>query len=461
MTALIFSLVLLAYVVVPGIGFRRIFHMCVPLRRIQWSRTDELASFVFTLVLPAAVAFALVNYTKFFSQHPFGFADSTLQKWNDYKDVLSASYSEKYFIENRDKLLIAFERLCRRQIHFLSWYYVLTVAWAGICGFIAWQYGNIRQWRTSYLTSFVEKFMIPSVSEWHAMFTPFTFPHTPKRWVQVDALSSDGTLYQGAAGLFHVGGDGKLTGFFIKSVKRFLRTEYIEAKRGDSTVSTAKFWRDIPGETFYLPFDKIANLNLTYFPVGPLDTLAKDNLKKMRIDATVVIQPATTWVEPKETPKTLIQATQPDIHATQPKATEPKLEPEFESNFRVCKHCLLNGRPGLLPRVTKDTPVISRSDGRSYHIYLQYGPTLQPSPVGAVIPGVYLVHFRYALDSKNLLDEPVIVVINPVLQPYPVIKIVEIVTDKLAAILKDGKAPARFYQWSAGSFTALPVKKRK
>src|SRR5580658_9601460 len=106
MTALIFSLVLLAYVIVPGIGFRRIFHICVPLRRIQWSRTDELASFVLTLLLPAVAAFTLVNYTNYFGRHPLGFADSALLKWNDYKGVLSASYSEKYFYDNRDMLLM-------------------------------------------------------------------------------------------------------------------------------------------------------------------------------------------------------------------------------------------------------------------------------------------------------------------------------------------------------------------
>jgi hypothetical protein len=454
MTALIFSVLLLVYVIVPGIGFRRIFHICVPLRRIQWSRTDELASFVITLFLPAAVAFALVNHTNFFSQHPFGFDDSTLLKWNDYKSVLSASYSEKYFNENRDMLLMAFERVCRRQIHFLTWYYATTFLWAWLCGLIAWQYGNIREWKIAYV---VEKFMIPAVSEWHAMFTPFTFPHSPERWVQVDALSGDGTLYQGAAGIFHVGGDGKLTGFFIKSAKRFLRAEYTEAKKLDSAVSKERFWRVIPGETFYLPGDKISNLNFTYVPKEPLDTLAKDNLKKMNIDATVVIQPATAKVQPKEQPETPPPAQ--DVKPPEAKPTKP--ETELHTNFSVCKHCMLNGRPGLLPRVTQDTPVISRSDGRSYHIYLQYGPRLRPSPSGAVIPGVYLAHFRYALDSKKLRDEPVIVAINAANQPYPVVQIVGIVADKLAAMLEAGKVPARFYQWSAGSLTALAVKRGK
>src|SRR5437868_6056276 len=121
MAALLFSLVLLAYVIIPGILFRRIFHVWVPLRRIQWSRTDELTAFVVTLIVPAFVAFLLVRHTSFFAHHPFGFDDSLALKWNDYKDILSASYSEKFFDANREALLDVAERVCRRQGHFLTW----------------------------------------------------------------------------------------------------------------------------------------------------------------------------------------------------------------------------------------------------------------------------------------------------------------------------------------------------
>lgn len=380
-----------------------------------------------------------------------GFADSQMLKWNDYKDVLSASYSEKYFDENRDKLLAAFERVLRRQVHFLTWYYAATACWALLCGLIGWQYGNIREWKIAYP---IEKFMIPAISEWHAMFTPFTFPHSPERWVQVDALSSDGILYQGAAGIFHVGGDGKLTGFFLKNTKRFLRTEYLEAKKLDSGVSRERYWRMIPGETFYLPGDKISNLNFTYVAKQPLDTLAKDNLKKMNIDANVVIQPATATVQIKEPLKT--QPAQ-DVQPREPQQT--KTETDFY-NFRVCKHCVLNRMSGLLPRITQDTPVISRSDGRSYHIYLQYGPTPQSTATGVSMAGVYLAHFRYDLDSKNRRNESVIVVVSAGNESYDrVVQIVEMVADKLALMLRDGKLPAKFYGWSAGNLSELPAKK--
>lgn len=462
MTALIFSVLLLAYIIVPGIVFRRIFHVCVPLRRIQWSRTDELTAFVVTLIIPIFIAFQLVKYTQYFGHHPFGFPDSLILKWNDYKDVLSASYSEKYFDENRLHLLDSVERVCRRQCHFLIWYYLATGLWALLCGVCAYHYGNLRNWRKAkWFAGLLEKFAIPVISEWYAMFTPYTFAHKPERWVQVDALSSDGILYQGEAGLFHVGSDGKLAGFFLKNAKRFLRAEFLEAKKADKTTPTDKYWRQIPGESFFLPADKVLNLNFTYIPKVPLETLAEENLQKMKIPATVRIEKATVSVdvskvskpEKVEEPAT---ATIPPPKGVKPAATEP----EVSKNFIVCKHCLLNGRPGRLPRVSADTPVISRTDGRTYHLFLLFGPTPQPSPAGATVPGRYLVHFRYALDWKNLSNEPVTVMIEAKLQPRPVVmQKTEMVADKISEILEEGKVPAKFYKLDAQNrFEVLPIR---
>ena len=283
------------------------------------------------------------------------------------------------------------------------------------------------------------------------MFTPFTFSRKPERWVQVDALSSDGTLYQGEAGLFHVGGDGKLTGFFLKSAKRFLRPEFNEAKEKDNSVSIEKYWRVIPGETFYLPFDKISNLNFTYFPKEALDELAVANLQKIvNIKTEVEVQASTTKIESKpqkqEEPKE--EAPISEV-PTQPKNVTWQTSAE-QKDFSVCPHCRLNSRPGLLPRTTADTPIISRSDGRTYHIYLQYGPKLQPISPGIVKPGFYLAHFRYALDTQNIRNRAVVVLfaVNEA-RPDPV-PIVRRAADKLAESLKSGNKLEAFYAWSNG-----------
>jgi hypothetical protein len=74
--------------------------------------------------------------------------------------------------------------------------------------------------------------------------------------------------------------------------------------------------------------------------------------------------------------------------------------------------------------------------------------------------GVYLAHFRYDLDSKNRRNESVIVVVSAGNESYDrVVQIVEMVADKLALMLRDGKLPAKFYGWSAGNLSELPAKK--
>src|SRR5215469_12045538 len=170
MTALIFSFLFLSYLIVPGILFRRVFAFFIPLRRIQWSRTDELTAFVMTLLLPAAGAFLLVNNTHFFSQHPFGFPDSAALKARDYTDILAASYSEKFFDENRQAIIASVARASRRQIHFLVWYYLATGIWSLICVYAAHHYGNLRNAKGSFAKGVVfvlEKFALPVISEWH------------------------------------------------------------------------------------------------------------------------------------------------------------------------------------------------------------------------------------------------------------------------------------------------------
>jgi hypothetical protein len=100
------------------------------------------------------------------------------------------------------------------------WHYAATGLWALLCALSTYHYGNLRnyKWFAPKSVVFVlEKFAVPVISEWHAMFTPFTFAHSPERWVQVDALSTDGIIYQGEAGLFHVGGEGQLSGFSYAS----------------------------------------------------------------------------------------------------------------------------------------------------------------------------------------------------------------------------------------------------
>lgn len=438
MTALFLSFVFLAYVVIPGTLFRRLFNLFVPLRRFQWTRTEELTTSVVTIVPPLIFAYLLVHFSYWFGHHPLDLLDSVAQKWTDYKDVLSASYSEKYFTENRQAILQALERITRRQLHFISWFYLGTALEAIIAGLLTRYYGNLRQWRM--LGRVIEKFVLPGLSEWHVMFTPFTFSRRPERVVQVDALMTDGNLYQGEVGDFHVDANGCLTGFLLKKARRFLRAEYKDDRKEGKTVTKEKYWRTIPGDSLYLLADKISNLNLSYLAAKPLNELAEETLKKLKIDASVAIQPTQT---------------KPAIMETG--AVEP---PELPTkNFHICPHCVMNGKLGYLPRLTFETPPVSRSDGRKYHLFLQFGPSVQTSSTG-VVTGVYLAHFRFTLDVLKIQNEPISVLIHEPLESSLRSRL-ESVADKLAQILEEGKRPASFYKYANGKLVALKTTKAK
>lgn len=438
MTALFLSFVLLAYVVIPGTLFRRLFNLFVPLRRFQWTRTEELTTSVVITVPPLIIAYLLVHFSYWFGHYPFALLDSATLKWNDYKDVLSASYSEKFFTENRQAILQALERIGRRQFHFITWFYLATALEAVAAGLLTRYYGDLRKWRL--LGRGIEKFVVPGLSEWHIMFTPFTFSRTPARVVQVDALMTDGTLYQGEVGDFHIDADGHLTGFLLKKARRFMRAEYKEDRNAGKTVDKGKYWRTIPGDSLYLLADKISNLNLSYLAAKPLNELAEDTLKKFKIDASVAIQP------PQAKPARV--------------ETGPVEPPEpVTRNFHICPHCVANGRLGYVPRVSLATSPVSRSDGRKYHLFLQFGPSPHTSTAG-VVSGVYLVQFRFALDALKIYNEPISVLIHEATETNLPSK-VELVADKIDNILEEGKRPAPFYKYASGKLVELKKTKTK
>jgi hypothetical protein len=266
------------------------------------------------------------------------------------------------------------------------------------------------------------------------MFTPFTFSRSPARVVQVDALMTDGNLYQGEVGDFHIDANGSLTGFLLKKARRFLRAEYKDDMKEGKPVAKEKYWRTIPGDSLYLLADKISNLNFSYLAAKPLNEVAEDALKKFNIEASVAVQPAQS--------KTV---------RTETVTVEP---PELVTrNFHICPHCVMRGKLGYLPRITLETPPVSRSDGRTYHLFLQFGPSPHTSSAG-VISGVYLAQFRFALDALKIQNEPISVLIHEPAESSLRSRI-ESVADKLAEMLERGKRPASFYKYANGKLIEL------
>lgn len=52
-------------------------------------------------------------------------------------------------------------------------------------------------------------------------------------------------------------------------------------------------------------------------------------------------------------------------------------------NFNLCPHCLRSGREAVLPRLCESIPMISRSDGQSFHLLLADRPLPYPLEEGS------------------------------------------------------------------------------
>jgi hypothetical protein len=261
----------------------------------------------------------------------------------------------------------------------------------------------------------------------------------------IDVLTIDDKLYQGEVGDYHTDRNSRLTGILIKNTRKFNRDAYNHDRKDKKAGPTETYWRKVKGDSLYMITDKILNLNITYLPEAPLDTLAEKNLRKLNIDAHVTI----------EAPVEAAIAT-----ATQNIAEEIESEPNTEKNFLICPHCNAHGLQRRIVRATEQTPLVSRSDGRTYHLFLQYGPGRRLSKRSGTKREEYIIHFRYALESEHIANDPVVVLFKIAGQSKEdAQKIIEEVADELATHLEDGKRLAPFYTFQNRKLTVLPRKK--
>lgn len=106
----------------------------------------------------------------------------------------------------------------------------------------------------------------------------------------------------------------------------------------------------------------------------------------------------------------------------------------MQRNSSQCAHC---GKTFV--RITEQTPLVNRSDGKRYHLTLFSGPDPRPKqPRGSYIDQV-ICNFAYAHDQFGPENHSVVVVIDQVLKnPEQVIRQIEEAADKLAALVEEG-----------------------
>ena len=445
MIALVLTLVLVVYVFVPGVLFRAIFSAYVPLKKFQTTKTEEISFATGAALIPFALTLVLVWNVCWIGNHPFAFPDSTIQKWADYKIAISSIYSDQFFKENQERFWEAMFRIWDRQRRVVCWYYSFLIGWAMLLGSASKHYGYLQ--RFHIYDWIAAKILLPNLFDWYVVFAAFTFPKKPKRAVMVDAITSDDHLYRGQIGNYSLNNDGDLTGFLLENAFRFDRKGYLKDKDGGVESPSENYWKKIKGNALYVSAKDVITLNVSYVIKDELEGV-QQILKKVKLQ-TVKVE--------KTKPVTLEPQVSKQAEEIQPLPTQQPPGPvAITKNFSTCPHCESKGRAGIVVRITENTPLISRSDGTTFHLFLQDGPAPQYGKGGGLIAGRALAHFRYAQDNLGLESEPVAIVLNTFGKTRDeVVKQIEDVADQLAKELRSGHRLSLAYSFKDGKLTSV------
>jgi len=306
MIALLTTYFLVFYILIPGILFRFITSLFVPLKLFERTRTQEATFSVAVGLFPFAIALFGVWYLPIMKHYPFPVAEGTFsERRQDYRRVagiLSSSDASKLLIQyptsgrpvGNEANWSSLNRVLRRQARFLIWYFVAISVEGGAFGGLASRYGNWQDdktqgWRglrNSLYKPIARKLILPNISEWHLLLTDFNWPTHEEIFVSVDLLQNDGHLYQGRVADYFIDSAGKLTGILLEHVSRFDRQAYLDAKSDRKTgkpVSASDFWKNIPSRHFYIGEGSISNLNVRFVPRDEtLISLAENILDEKR-----------------------------------------------------------------------------------------------------------------------------------------------------------------------------------
>jgi hypothetical protein len=265
--AVLFSLLLTLYLIIPEAIFRTIFGWYVPPKNFVLSRAETAYKALVVAVLPLVFAWIGSWYFPVMDSFPFPVKNNTAQmRRSDYKLLTSALYSEEEYRNSKKDFWPTFTRCSRRQGRLIAWYVLFIALEAWAAGKLA---ANYAKYRTSSVYSwFADKFLFSYISEWHPLLTPYMFVDKDTS-VQADILCTNGVLYQGTV-TQHFVRSGNLTGIFLTDPKRYNRDRYLADRqafdKGGKKPDKDAYWQAIPSQNLYFFADKIFNMNLMYKP---------------------------------------------------------------------------------------------------------------------------------------------------------------------------------------------------
>lgn len=123
----------------------------------------------------------------------------------------------------------------------------------------------------------------------------------------------------------------------------------------------------------------------------------------------------------------------------------------MERNFTTCPHCAFRGRHKTIRPAAHGTPLVSRSDAQTFHLYLEESTLHRESNNPQSEPEIYAL-FRYDLDPAEVRGESTLVAIPDSGEDRQrILQKLEETADLLGALLERTSAPQRSYRVERGN----------
>ena len=125
-------------------------------------------------------------------------------------------------------------------------------------------------------------------------------------------------------------------------------------------------------------------------------------------------------------------------------------------NFNLCPHCIHCGEQGFLCRLCESMPMISRSDGKTFHLLLADRPLVYPQDRKAEASDGVSVCFWYSHVATGSTTHAVVVILPEARLDQPVLfRVIDSTADLLADELLRTDHLASLYQFSGDSLQPL------
>lgn len=262
MIAIIASVLLGLYIFLPEFLFKKLAFNFRVVTKASRGRFEEVISGVEVSLLPFLFTFFASRFCWLVGHWPFRIEESVATKYSDYRTVITSLCNDSYFHEHLDATWLAMDHVRLHQLRFLFWMYCALAIEIVCAVLLTYFFGSLSKYRI-YRWTF-GKIFLGRASHWEVLLTGFAFPRGSRPRIEVDAMTTDDHLYAGKVEDYFLKADGELSGLLLKDFKRFKHNQLEEDRKAGLKPDAEKYWKEIPGANFYLPAEKIANLNIRY-----------------------------------------------------------------------------------------------------------------------------------------------------------------------------------------------------